>query len=65
MRSNPLHAPLFQVYVETAMGDVMPVGPKASEAFVAKFAIEINKQITLGKEKVWTAAHIMPAESTR
>ena len=65
MDRQTLLTPLFQVYVETADGKIMPVGPRMVEEAVAKLATAINKKVSEGKEREWKAAYVMPATAAR
>lgn len=50
--------PLFQVFVETTEGKLLPVFPKAPKELAVRFVEVINREITTGNEKAWSNPHI-------
>lgn len=54
----------YQVHVETRDGQVIPVGPSATQQFAEMLCEAIGRQIGQGKEKTWSNPHIVETVET-
>ena len=54
---------LHQVCVETRKGKLLPIGPKAARPLCETLVAEINRQIILGRERLWSNPHIVPVQA--
>jgi hypothetical protein len=58
--TKPKDETLYQIWVEVfGKSEPIPICPKMPEEFCEAILIEINAQISLGKEKKWANPHIL------
>jgi len=61
MTKPKLPEPLYQVVVTVAeTGALLPVGPAMMRDACGMFAEAVNKQVALGRERIWKNAAVIP-----